>query len=215
MSIQHHLSDDILLDYAAGGLAEGWSLAAATHIALCPVCRARAAALDAIGGAALEDLTPAPISDDALDACLRLLDAMEADPAPSAAPAGPGLLPTPLRAFVGGDVDVVAWRRVGGGVRQAPLGVRGGAKARLLYIPAGVAVPEHGHGGLEMTVVLTGSFLDKADVFAAGDIQVCDGAVDHQPISGDDGPCICLAVTDAPLRFRRLVPRIAQRIAGL
>ena len=32
--IQHHVSDDLLLEYAAGGLDEGSSLLVATHVAL-------------------------------------------------------------------------------------------------------------------------------------------------------------------------------------
>ena len=41
MSIRHHLTDDLLLAYAAGSLNEGWSLAIATHLSLCPDCRRR------------------------------------------------------------------------------------------------------------------------------------------------------------------------------
>ena len=43
-----HLSDALLLDYAAGSLTEGWSLAVATHLALCPACRSRALAAEAV-----------------------------------------------------------------------------------------------------------------------------------------------------------------------
>jgi anti-sigma factor ChrR (cupin superfamily) len=35
MKINHHLSDELLLEYAAGNLTEGWSLVVATHMALC------------------------------------------------------------------------------------------------------------------------------------------------------------------------------------
>ena len=41
LHVQHHLSDELLLDYATGNLAEGWSIAVATHLALCPACRDR------------------------------------------------------------------------------------------------------------------------------------------------------------------------------
>ena len=40
MTTRHHIADDLLLSYAAGSLAEGWSLAVATHLALCAECRA-------------------------------------------------------------------------------------------------------------------------------------------------------------------------------
>ena len=49
--ITHHISDALLLEYAAGTLEEGWSLAVATHLALCPDCRKRLALMEAAGGA--------------------------------------------------------------------------------------------------------------------------------------------------------------------
>ena len=96
MTVQFHLSEAFLLDYAAGGLAEGWGLAAATHLALCPDCRAHADGLDAIGGAALAALEPSTVSDDALAQCLARVDAL-----PSQAPllgeaANPKPAPLPL-----------------------------------------------------------------------------------------------------------------------
>ena len=36
MNIDHHPSEELLLDYATGALDEGWSIALATHLALCP-----------------------------------------------------------------------------------------------------------------------------------------------------------------------------------
>ncbi len=39
--IRHHLSDAILMGYAAGSLPEAFNLVAATHISLCDECRAR------------------------------------------------------------------------------------------------------------------------------------------------------------------------------
>jgi len=52
----HHPTEALLLDYAAGVLHEPASLVVATHMALCPMCRARVRDLDAVGGALLEAL---------------------------------------------------------------------------------------------------------------------------------------------------------------
>ena len=51
MTIRHHLNDDLLLDYAAGTLSEGWSLAVACHLAMCPQRRGQPALAEAPGGA--------------------------------------------------------------------------------------------------------------------------------------------------------------------
>ena len=89
------------------------------------------------------------------------------------------------------------------------------AKARLLYIPAGSKVPDHGHRGLELTLVLAGSFYDEGAWFRRGDVEEADATVEHQPVAGPEEACICLAVTDAPLRFRSLIPRLAQPFLGI
>ena len=95
-------------------------------------------------------------------------------------------------------------------MRQAILPTSKGAVARLLHIPAGVAVPDHGHRGLELTLVLQGAFSDEVDRFGPGDIEVADESLEHTPVAEAGMDCICLAVTDAPLRFNALLPRMLQ-----
>jgi putative transcriptional regulator len=83
---------------------------------------------------------------------------------------------------------------------------------RLLRIPAGTPVPEHGHRGLELTVVLRGTLVDEDDRFTVGEIEEGYDGLEHQPRAGEDGECICLAVTDAPLRFKSPLLRLLQPI---
>jgi putative transcriptional regulator len=101
---------------------------------------------------------------------------------------------------------------LGGGIRQQLLTADSQGSLRLLYIPPGKAVPEHGHQGQELTLVLQGSFSDSAGAFHRGDVEVAHDEIDHQPVAGPGEPCICLAATDAPLRFRALIPRLLQPI---
>ena len=217
--IRHHLNDELLMAYSAGQLPEAFNLIVASHISLCDDCRARLATFDALGGALLEELcndgASPSMAPDALSATMNRIAAMEAAaPAPSAtgAPAGPAckVLPAPLRDYVGGGVDSIAWRSVGGGVRQSVLPTSREASARLLFIPGGVAVPAHSHRGIELTLVLQGAFRDEQDRFARGDIEIADAELHHTPVAEAGDDCICLAVTDAPLRFNGLLPRIAQ-----
>ena len=121
-----------------------------------------------------------------------------------------GVFPAPLRDYVGGDLGAVKWRSVGMGVRQAILKTDSGATARLLHIPAGQAVPDHGHCGMELTLVLQGAFRDTEDRFGPGDVEIATEDLEHMPVAEPGADCICLAATDAPLRFNRLIPRIAQ-----
>ena len=105
MTIRHHLNDDLLLDYAAGTLSEGWSLAVACHLAMCPQCREQLALAEATGGALMEELTPVEAPSDSWDALKsRLLAEPEAKAAPARRPAT-ATLPEPLRSYLGGDLD--------------------------------------------------------------------------------------------------------------
>jgi putative transcriptional regulator len=211
---RHHISDDLLLSYAAGSLAEGWSLAVATHMALCPDCRARLDAAEAAGGALLETIAAAPVAPGSWAAVRNRLgtpDVARAAPRPDTA-----VLPKPLRDYVGGDIDAIRWKMLGKGAAQ--LRLRTGdreTQVRLLKIPAGKPVPEHSHGGRELTVVLTGAFHDGETLFARGDLEEADSDVQHIPTATPEADCICLAVTDAPLRFRSWIVRALQPILGI
>jgi putative transcriptional regulator len=59
-------------------------------------------------------------------------------------------------------------------------------------------------------LVLQGAFRDESDRFGPGDVEVACEDMQHTPIAEDGPPCICLAATDAPLRFSGLLPRLAQ-----
>jgi putative transcriptional regulator len=213
-SIKHHLSDQLLMAYAAGSLPEAFSLVVATHVSLCDECRARAEAYEAVGGAVLEAET-APMSEASLEACMARLDLSA--PAPKAAALNGkshprGMFPSPLAQYVGGGLEAIRWKPIGMGVHQAILPTSKGASARLLYIPAGQAVPDHGHRGLELTLVLQGAFRDDTSRFGPGDVEIADEADQHTPVAEAGCDCICLAATDAPLRFRGMMPRLLQPI---
>ncbi|NWH07578.1 MAG: cupin domain-containing protein [Alphaproteobacteria bacterium] len=223
MTIHHHVSDDLLLAYAAGSLAEGWSLAVATHLALCPHCRNRVRAAERIGGEMLEALAPdAPVDTSWALVRARLEAARPAEtservqPAVGATGRDAAVLPEPLRRYAGGDADSLRWQPLGRGAYQILLPIGDGeTRARLLRIPAGKPVPEHGHGGRELTLVLRGSFRDGNQLFARGDLQDADASLTHQPIATPLEDCICLAVTDAPLRFRKWIVRLIQPVLGI
>jgi len=214
-TIKHHLTDNIVMAYAAGSLPEAFNLLVATHVSMCDECRAMVAAHEAVGGVVLEEVPEVDLGFDALEACFAKIktdpkDLIELRPQPAKSGSKPGLFPTPLHDYVGGDLDAVKWRKVGGGVKQAILPTSKDASVRLLFIPAGCEVPDHGHNGTEMTLVLQGAFRDELARFATGDVEICDSKLEHKPIAEDGEDCICLAATDAPLKFSGFLPRIAQ-----
>ncbi len=208
MTIRHHLTDELIMAYSAGTLPEAVSLAVATHLSLCDECRAALQAHEAVGGSVLEGSDPVAVSDACLKGALALI---RTAPAPDPVrPAPDPVLPAPLQDYVGGSLSDVAWRSAGMGVRQAVLKTEDSATARLLYIPAGMEMPDHGHRGMELTLVLQGAFRDAGGYFGRGDIEIAFEDTQHTPVAEGSVDCICLAVTDAPLKFSGLLPRLAQ-----
>lgn len=209
MAIKHHLSDQLLMAYSAGQLPEAFNLVAATHLSMCDDCRAALGAFDAVGGAMVESADEAAVSDRALDATLAMIASL--NPVTDTKPARQaGIFPAPLADYVGGDLDAVKWRSLGMGVRQAILPTEKGASVRLLHIPAGQAMPDHGHGGMELTLVLQGAFSDGVGRYNRGDLDIETEKTQHTPVAEAGLPCICLSATDAPLRFTGFIPRILQ-----
>ena len=207
----HHPSEEMLLSYAAGSMNEPLALLVATHLALCPQCRHQVAAYEALGGEELEDQAPALLSSDSL---VRVLDRLDAPEAPAEAmppwPASNGdlRLPRPLRDYVAGSLDSLDWHQRGGIAEASLLPERDSFKTRLMRIRPKTAIPEHSHHGSEYTLVLTGGFSDHTGHFVRGDVAIADPAVQHKPIADPGEDCVCLAVTDAPLRFTGPIARL-------
>ena len=205
MSATYHPSDEFLVAYGAGSLDEASALLVATHLALCPRCRMEVGRIEAMGGAMIEDLAPADLGPDALVSVLARLDQLPITPKIRRPVGEPSGLPAPLRDYLPASMDALPWKRLAAGIEQAVLLQARGIRARLLRIGAGIVVPAHGHGGMEMTMVLQGGFADLGRDYAPGDVSMADQQVVHSPAADGSETCLCLAVTDGPLKLTGLV----------
>lgn len=214
--IKHHLTDELLMAYSAGTLPEAFNLVVATHISMCDDCRAALAELDAVGGEIIAANQPVELSADSLAATMALIESNPIQIEKSAIVDRPADdLPRPLQDYAGQGFNDIRWRPIGGGVSQMILSTSKNATVRLLKIPAGSAVPDHGHNGTELTLVLRGAFSDEVDHFGMGDIEVANEDLTHTPVADEGEDCICLAATDAPLAFKGMVPRIVQKFINI
>lgn len=202
--IKHHITKAVMDEYRTGSLAHPFAVVVAAHLSVCDDCRAEQEAKDMVGGALLLQNDAAPLRPSARDRILAAIDT----PVIAARLRPSGVFPAPVMAELQGKPP--QWRMLGGGIRQQILSADAEGSLRLLYIPPGKAVPEHGHAGLELTLVLQGSFSDSEGSFGRGDVETAQDEIDHQPIAGPGQPCICLAATDAPLRFHAFLPRLLQ-----
>lgn len=204
--IAHHIPEALLASYVSGTLAHPFALVVAAHVSICEECRANLAAHEAVGGALLDDFDPIAISGDLRN---RVMAGLDDDGMPEPVrPRGDATYPTPVLEALGGKAP--RWRSLGPGAKQCILEANKTGSVRLLHIAPGYAVPDHTHGGLELTLVLQGAFHDATGRFGRGDLEVADDDLEHTPIADSGLPCICLAATDAPLKFSSFVPRLLQ-----
>lgn len=213
---EYHPDEELIAAYASGALDEASSLVIASHLTLCPICRGTVDFYETVGGTLIEALPQATMTEDALAATLRRAKAT-ATAKPALLPAGGGrrILPTPIRNYVGGDIDAATWRPLGAGIRHMPLVISGHVTARLLSIDPGRSVFEHTHGGTELTLVLHGSYTSQGQRYARGDIEMADETIHHRPVASTEGVCVCLVATDAPLRFDSWIGRLMQPFIGI
>ncbi len=64
-------------------------------------------------------------------------------------------------------------------------------------------------------MILRGAYDDALGHFAPGDVADLDDAVEHQPVTAAGVHCICVAATDAPLRFSGWMARTLQPLFRL
>ena len=123
-TINHHLTDQLLMGYSSGNLPEAFNLVVATHLSMCDNCRAALHAFDAVGGSLLDTNETSKMGDISLAATMKLI---AAKPVVKKSIPSSGL-PGPLVDYIGGDLEGVKWRAVGMGVRQAIL------KTSVIYL---------------------------------------------------------------------------------
>ena len=124
----------------------------------------------------------------------------------------------PLQADrVGASLDLVPWRMIGPGLWHYPIPLSKGASGdlRLFKVAPGKKLPDHGHRGEELTLLLRGSYHDELGTFEEGDIADLDDEVEHQPVADEISGCICLIASERKARFKGLIARLMQPFIGV
>ncbi|MGF1612085.1 MAG: ChrR family anti-sigma-E factor [Kiloniellales bacterium] len=210
---RHHPSNELLLAYAAGNSAEAVSLVVATHLALCPACRAEVAHLEALGGAVVEGLSPSPLPAELLQRIMSRIDGADEGHDGSgadrnAAPVVPNdddRLPQPLRSYLDWPLDQLPWQSLGPVSAVALVGDKAGPQAHLLRVESGTTIPWHSHAGLELVLILAGGMRDEVNCYRRGDVSQADSSVTHEQVTEPDEDCLCLLATDGPFTLTDLV----------
>ena len=212
MTIEHHASEELLAQFAAGRLEQAEHIVIATHVSMCARCRRFVAALERIGGIALEAAEPAAMAADAFDVAMARIE-RGASSRPASADRRPRRrrdeveLPEVLNHY-----EIGPLRRVAPGVSMRPilLPTTGKSRAFLLMSAPGTRMLEHTHTETELTCVLRGSFSHQGGRFGPGDFDLGDHSIDHQPVVGTEELCVCLVAMSGKLRINGLLGRLIE-----
>jgi len=208
MTITRHLDDATLMSFAAGSLPGALAAVAAAHVAMCTRCRGEVAIFERVGAALFAELPAA-----------ALHRSYPAAPEPSDAPSAsrPGALrevSPPLGRLLREGLDAVRWRWIAPGLWQHNLPMAGTGSLHLIKGSPWVSVPDHGHAGSELTLVLRGALLDSTGRYGPGDVADLDDDVEHAP-AADAGGCICIVANEHPARFRGPLARLLRPWHGM
>lgn len=213
-NIQRHPDLSTLMSYAAGSLSEALSATVAGHVSLCRVCQRELRTMELLGAVLMDNVgaTGAECDFNVPKPPATRTKSAET-PMRSAADGVPG----PLAERYGIRLAEIPWRRLGVGVWHYPLALSQGATGdlRLLKVAPGYRMPDHGHGGAELTLVLAGAYRDVSGTYRQGDLQDVDETVEHRPVGDPALGCICLIASERPARFKGLVGRLLQPLTGI
>ncbi len=192
MTIRHHPSEETLAAHASGNLPLALGMAVDAHLDLCALCRQEMFVWRCVGGALLDNTSPATLSEGALQQALARIETNHA----------------PAKAELRPRAKQARERWLAPGIRMQSLW-RGedGSRAYRLRVGAGGLLPHHAHDGVEMTCVLSGAFWDGDVRYAAGDFLEASDAHVHQPRVDGEQECVCVIGSQS-------APR-GQGIAGL
>lgn len=213
MTIKHHPSSASLMSCSAGAMPEAFAAVMASHIEMCPCCRKDLSALEYVGVALFDKIAPVAVSKPAPVMQLRAGEA-GGDVIERVRPRSD--LPGPLADAIRSSLDTVEWKRLGPGVwhHQIPIRNASGGELRLIKVAPGQKLPEHGHSGAEMTLVLRGSYSDASGTYRAGDVAEMDDTHEHEPVADAVDGCVCLIAVEGKLRFKSRIARMVQPFTG-
>lgn len=214
MKIEHHVDPSTLMSYAAGSLPEVLSAVVAAHLDRCPQCASELHKMERIGATLFEHLEPVPVTTGFTETCLEAAQ----KPLPVAEEEkSAGSNKDTLARLLGHDISEVHWKRLGFGIWHFPIHLSPSSKGdlRLIKVAPGMVLPEHGHGGSELTLVLSGSYKDEFGSYHAGDISDLGDDVEHRPVSDPNEGCVCLIASEKKARFKDIFARMFQPLTGL
>jgi putative transcriptional regulator len=204
----------LLAEYSAGSLAWAISLGVAAHIDMCSECRSRVAGLNRIGAALLDTCPKHDVDDGAFEQLMGRIRQTQPQAARSESELPKSAinkdkmlinLPKVVNKLLPKDKPL-DWKHVSPALKMARLKTgQNQYEVAFHKISLGGKVAEHDHKGLEITLVLKGSFSDGDGVYTPGDFLVRQQGEVHRPTAAQNEDCLCFSIVEAPVHLTGLL----------
>lgn len=207
-------SEQVLTDFALGKLSPAKHMMVRCQREMSLEVTSQLAFQEQIAAAFIDDMPDQNLSDDFLQKVLTTLP--DADDETQILK--PDDLPPSLRNILGKTLQDMEWKDLVPNVAiHDIMGSRKYDTERLylMRVGAGMKMPEHSHTGEEWTLILSGSYHIDDEQFTPGDLHIVDDDRTHQPAIDDGEECVCLVMTQGPLKMKGLLPKIVQPIIGV
>jgi putative transcriptional regulator len=215
--ITHHPSNEMLEAHVAGKLNASLSLAVSVHCEMCPCCQK---AIDEITQKQTEQCffsDDTSVYSDEFDDMLSMIMASDEREAPRVAINSASYVELDSKQIrlpkAISTLPQSKWQGLGKIARSRLALDDDSWRMSLLYIRPEGEVPEHTHEGVEVTVLLDGTFSDHLGDYHKGDFIVLDGKHTHQPVTPEG--CLCLAVVSDPLLFTKGITKLLNPLGKL
>ena len=216
--ILHHPDDNLLTEYASGSAATAVGIVICAHLQACPQCRQRVEQLNKLGAAILKQSVAEPVQQETFDQLMarirnqststgKISKVVDSSPTTINDPMLKRL-PKVIAKLLPRD-GRVKWQSAGGSLKTARLKT-GQQDYEVCFqkISSGGKVFEHGHRGMEITLVLQGSFSDEDGIYSEGDFLVRTPGEVHRPTATQNEDCLCISVVEAPVKITGLFGKL-------
>ncbi|MDX1301434.1 ChrR family anti-sigma-E factor [Photobacterium sp.] len=205
-NVHFHPSDDTLARYAAGDLDPASSIMMSAHLEYCIECRLRIDELEDSYSQELESTPTKPMTSGLTEMLSQIL-CRTAEPEVLEPVASSDVLKLGDKEFhlprvLQRHKDKIGdWSRLPGKIQRAHVSTGGQSKMNFIYMAPDSSLPEHTHQGQEITLVLSGRFIDEHHSYGPGDFIIQTSENKHSPKTRAGQDCLCLTLLDGPLRF--------------
>lgn len=218
MTPNQHISDEILMSFAAGAAGTAISAVVAGHLDWCPKCRARLQRMEMLGALMMERVQPASISTPVENIGDKTVTASH--------PAKPhhtrdGLpqehdMPWPVARYTGLKRSTIPFRQVSPGVEHFSVALPPGTAGQLdiFRVAPGHKLPRGQRNTVGASLIFWGSYSLGQTQFVTGDFAEIDDSVADERIAGTGEGCTYLVATESAARNQSTFARMLNPFFG-